>query len=420
MNNEITNYRNNYIISSSNGSADIEFGFLSKLKHNKASLGYKYNKYEALVLAVKCGELSIVKYICEHELIKDLNCNADLVLIIDMAKKCQQFEILHYITDLYIKNVIINYKNNHRYNYHHNYDHDDFKYNRLVNNKLVLATVKYASKETILKLCRLPLTYFDPNFNNNVILKKVTILGNFEIFIYLFKLALSKNKFSESNVSFQNTMNKIYKLASVHGHVSIIKYLLKYPDLKEIKKIDIQIILIILKEISSRPFLENKITHIECYDLMDYLLDNNLHRISIEDLLLIVDKINNKINHLNYDKNKYKLFIEYIYKAINVQMIAICTMFFKKGLPIEGVGYNIATYLYKEKFGTDNIPNLHGKSNQKMPNHKLTNKLNKNYQTLYYISNQLVKKYQVNNIYNSPNDISDYKVNSKMKLRIKL
>lgn len=246
---------------------------------------------------------------------------------------------------------------------------------RKINNKLIVQLVKYGCIYAIKNLCQLPIVYFDPNFNNNIVLKKVTINGNFEIFKYLF--ALAKNNIYHANVQnlskhaklFECIMRKILKISAIHGHGGIIKYLLNFPNPKKVKNIDITIVLTILKEIISRPFMENKISHTDCYELINYLLGNNLHRISIENLLEIDNKINAKINHLNYDLNKYKLFIVYLQRAINIQMIHVCAMFLKKSIPIYGVGYNITTYLYKEtsdaSIGIKTLYYIHNKVNNK-------------------------------------------------------
>lgn len=327
---------NDFIVSIIEGNLE-KVKFIRELTKNYI-LSNRFNKYEALIIAVKHGKLDIVKFFCKGYFVEDVNLNLYMLTIINIAEEQKHFKVIEYLIEFYsqnIKNIIMHNKNNYY----------ALLYAKKIFSKYMLKAVQYACFNVIKYLYELGLMYsINPNFNN-IALKKATIRGNLEVFKFFFKLALSKNK----NYLPKYTMIKVSKIAAIHGNNDIIKFLLKFPNCKEIKKIDIQIILIILKEISSRPFMENKISHKECYELIKYLLDNNLQRISIENLLEIREKINHKINHLNYDKNKCKLFFEYINKAINLQMMVVCSALVKKCLPIEGVGYNIATYLYKEK-----------------------------------------------------------------------
>lgn len=333
--NNIDNYMNNNFI------AAIIKGNLEKVKFI-CGLNNRFNKNEALMMAVTYGQLNIVNFFCEYYFIKDIDLNLYMLTIINIAEDRKHFKVLEYLIDFYsknIKNIIIHNKNN----------YDELLNIKKTFSKYLLKSVQYSSVDVIKHLYKLPLIYsIDSNFNN-VSLKKATVRGNIDIFKYFFELFLQKNN---SKKIPKYTMRKICKIAAIHGHNDIIKFLLEFLNCKENKKNDIQIVLIILKEIASRPFVENRISHIECYDLIKYLLDNNLQKISIENLLEIRNKIDCKINHLNYDKNKYNLFAEYINKAINLQMIVLCSVLVKKCVAIEGVGYNIATYLYKEKSST--------------------------------------------------------------------
>ncbi len=336
LNNIENDINNDFIVSIIEGNLE-KVKFIRELTKNYISSN-RFNKYEALMIAVKHGKLDIVKFFCKGYFIEDVNLNLYMLTIINIAEEKKYFKVVEYLIEFYsqnIQNIIIHNKNNYY----------ELLYVKKIFSKYMLKAVQYACLNVIKYLYELGLMY-SINFDfNNIALKKATIRGNLEVFNFFFKLALSKNK----NYLPKYTMRKVSKIAAIHGNNDIIKFLLKFPNCKEIKKIDIQIILIILKEITSRPFTENKISHKECYELIKYLLDNNLQRISIENLLEIRNKINHKINHLNYDKNKCKLFSEYINKSINLQMIVVCSALVKKCLPIEGVGYNIATYLYKEK-----------------------------------------------------------------------